>query len=475
MIRGLPLVLALASTLVLAQPASATDALRCVQTQLSKLNYDIGEPDGILGRKTRAASEAYRAEILARDPSWPQRQLEAANAVSWCRQLGADHSELHRYFEELVGRDFPAFSADFNLHRARIESLWDREYYLSQIPSLPAGVTPLTHYRTVGWKQGLDPSPWFDTSEYVAANPDLDFAGTNPLDQYIRSGMDELRGFGAVPDESGLIFEIGPGVTKKQEAIVREAMSIAHDYLEKHYGGDIPDEIRSHVTVKVDGEGKGYREPGSSIDRNGRGGNATGLSARNDLLPRPYLDFGHPDTNQNTSGRGWTQRNEQLSMVIHEYTHGWMRIFGNQSIYEQPLGNWINEGVATSVAISALADAGKMDRKAWDLFEMRAAIDTGEAAVPLKQFGSSVTKVWPGHIGYLAIEWLVAESPHGKMSLRILCEEVVRTNSVQQAFKAAFNIEMYEFYDQFEPWRQMILANPARAIAKRPALRNIGE
>jgi hypothetical protein len=46
-------------------------------------------------------------------------------------------------------------------------------------------VNPLAHYEQFGWKEGRDPSAHFDTTGYLAANPDVAAAGVNPLDHYL--------------------------------------------------------------------------------------------------------------------------------------------------------------------------------------------------------------------------------------------------------------------------------------------------
>lgn len=40
------------------------------------------------------------------------------------------------------------------------------------------------HYSVWGWREGRDPNAWFDTSAYLAANPDVARASINPLDHY---------------------------------------------------------------------------------------------------------------------------------------------------------------------------------------------------------------------------------------------------------------------------------------------------
>jgi serralysin len=56
-----------------------------------------------------------------------------------------------------------------------------------------AGINPLQHYETTGWKEGRDPSAHFDTAGYLAANPDVAAAGINPFDHFLQHGIYEGR------------------------------------------------------------------------------------------------------------------------------------------------------------------------------------------------------------------------------------------------------------------------------------------
>ncbi|WP_121118345.1 hypothetical protein [Croceibacterium ferulae] len=61
---------------------------------------------------------------------------------------------------------------------------------------------PLGHYCRRGWRDGLDPGPWFSTAGYLDAHPDVARAGTNPLLHFITSGQQEGRWpAGTKPDE----------------------------------------------------------------------------------------------------------------------------------------------------------------------------------------------------------------------------------------------------------------------------------
>jgi hypothetical protein len=56
-----------------------------------------------------------------------------------------------------------------------------------------AGINPLDHYNLAGWHEGRDPSVGFDTTAYLAANPDVKAAAANPLVHFLAAGADEGR------------------------------------------------------------------------------------------------------------------------------------------------------------------------------------------------------------------------------------------------------------------------------------------
>lgn len=95
--------------------------------------------------------------------------------------------------------------------------------------------------------------------------------------------------------------------------------------------------------------------------------------------------------------------------------------------------------------------------------------------MPLQRFGTTQSPAWAGHVGYLAIDWLVSESPNGMLSLRIIANEIEAGRPVAAAFATAFNIELESFYEQFEVWRTIIVNDSGNALRRRPALVNIGE
>ncbi len=72
---------------------------------------------------------------------------------------------------------------------AQAGTFFNATYYLNQHPDVAAsGMDPFTHYMTVGWKLGYDPSINFANSAYLAHNPAVAAAEINPLQQYITVG-----------------------------------------------------------------------------------------------------------------------------------------------------------------------------------------------------------------------------------------------------------------------------------------------
>ncbi|ESQ73901.1 glycosyltransferase [Asticcacaulis sp. AC402] len=72
--------------------------------------------------------------------------------------------------------------------------LFDLDFYRQNFgnPPFETQEEALDHYNTQGWKDGLNPSPRFDTKFYLTSNPDVHVAGS-PLIHYIKHGQYEGR------------------------------------------------------------------------------------------------------------------------------------------------------------------------------------------------------------------------------------------------------------------------------------------
>ena len=68
----------------------------------------------------------------------------------------------------------------------------DVEYYRQRYPDT-ASLDAALHYHKSGWREGYNPTAWFDTNSYLAANPDVREAGIDPFLHYLQYGEAERR------------------------------------------------------------------------------------------------------------------------------------------------------------------------------------------------------------------------------------------------------------------------------------------
>ena len=75
----------------------------------------------------------------------------------------------------------------------RASGLFDENWYAETYGEVSGDADGLAHYLKSGAKKGFDPGPRFSTNAYLAENPDVRDAGTNPLVHYLRFGRHEGR------------------------------------------------------------------------------------------------------------------------------------------------------------------------------------------------------------------------------------------------------------------------------------------
>jgi hypothetical protein len=80
--------------------------------------------------------------------------------------------------------------------------LFDARWYRRHSKAARLWPSPLLHYLVRGWRQGLDPSPDFDTSFYLERYRDVRGSQANPLMHYVLHGKEE----GRLATQSGAIF-----------------------------------------------------------------------------------------------------------------------------------------------------------------------------------------------------------------------------------------------------------------------------
>src|SRR5207244_8390651 len=117
-----------------------------------------------------------------------------------------------------------------------------------------AGVNPLTHYHQFGWTEGRDPGPNFDTDYYLAQSSDVKAAGIDPLLHYLQNGRNEGR---ATAPAAGVNLAAGGGIGDIDAGTGGPSMSLilsnATDLVDTHADNQpITTESQSTVLGPVD-------------------------------------------------------------------------------------------------------------------------------------------------------------------------------------------------------------------------------
>lgn len=74
------------------------------------------------------------------------------------------------------------------------DAFFDTSYYLSRNADVAAAqVNPVRHYEQYGWREGRNPSARFSVAKYLAANPDVRAANLDPLQHFLVHGQSEGR------------------------------------------------------------------------------------------------------------------------------------------------------------------------------------------------------------------------------------------------------------------------------------------
>ncbi|MEM7243512.1 MAG: hypothetical protein AAF429_15130 [Pseudomonadota bacterium] len=83
---------------------------------------------------------------------------------------------------------------DYEAPPITLSEIFDETFYLSQLEGGQAdNLNALGHYQCEGWKQHLDPVPWFSVSYYLAVNEDVAGSFQEPFEHYLEFGWKEGR------------------------------------------------------------------------------------------------------------------------------------------------------------------------------------------------------------------------------------------------------------------------------------------
>lgn len=137
------------------------------------------------------------SRIARREPSDP-----AIRAVLWnwsgflaLNQVKRWLWPLRKPLGRLVRRFSPAAQVQADpAVRGALNAAFDRAYYLQRNPDVAAaGIDPLDHFLSFGWKEHRDPSADFSVQDYRELNPDVTSLLENPFLHFVSIGQAEGR------------------------------------------------------------------------------------------------------------------------------------------------------------------------------------------------------------------------------------------------------------------------------------------
>ncbi|MDO8755510.1 MAG: hypothetical protein Q7J80_16565, partial [Anaerolineales bacterium] len=249
------------------------------------------------------------------------------------------------------------------------------------------------------------------------------------------------------------IFDIAPYVPSKDEAEIKLGIDLVRSYLRDFIGGDISSNFKQFV-IKIVADGKGND-----------GSCCTGLAESG---PRPFFDVKHLNWNIGSSDY-WSNTDNHMNAGAHEYVHAWQSSLGCLTIHYQPLGNWLNEGMAQYVSINALRRGGHVTEQDYqDLLSVALAKTRFENLAFFEQNNTQALD----DIAFIAVVRLISLAPDRELSLRVLCENVASGKSVEQSFTDAFGISKKDYYNVFAEYQKTYstptpTAPPVGAVAVR--------
>ncbi|HEX4044012.1 MAG TPA: glycosyltransferase [Xanthobacteraceae bacterium] len=96
------------------------------------------------------------------------------------------------------------------LQRHLIADHFDGFFYRNRYRDLPAGMSPLDHYLTIGSREGRDPSHDFSVTEHLQANSHVSWLKVDPFYHYLMTSRHVARPGGVSPDHIAIRKVIEP-------------------------------------------------------------------------------------------------------------------------------------------------------------------------------------------------------------------------------------------------------------------------
>ncbi len=239
----------------------------------------------------------------------------------------------------------------------------------------------------------------------------------------------------------GVTFDISSDIPMQDIEEIQTGLELARIYLRDYLGGDISSDFQKELTIRIVATGLGDQSLGG-------GGNCCTFS-RNEMYI--FFDVKHMHwarTEKPNLFRALSH--EHIKIAVHEYIHAWQSSLGCFRNDYNPLGNWMNEGIAEYIAYDITIQQGIITKANVKIFMYNAAKNTGELGLPLQALeANGLGLVWPGHVGYLAVDYLITESKQRTLSLRLICEQIANGETIDNAFKNVFGITRKDSYVKF--------------------------
>lgn len=244
-------------------------------------------------------------------------------------------------------------------------------------------------------------------------------------------------------ETNSMQFDISSDVPDKDLTMIRCGFAIGEDFLDRKLEGGLPDAVLAEVAVKIVATGEGNPNNGGvccSVDSRGNG--YIGI----------FFDVNH--AHWQNPWEGWPANPQREAGVIHEYAHAWQ---GSRDCLEGLGGSLWVEGMATQISFASMIERKHFDKDDVLAF-MQSAAKSGNGEqwnTPLRDLEANAEGVWPGHIGYLALEFAMnmENATHGIMSMKVICEEVAGGATPEEAFRTTFGTDKDSFYADFEAWK----------------------
>jgi glycosyltransferase involved in cell wall biosynthesis len=177
-----------------------------------------------LERELETQIETMQNVCRMKDEKYFADLEKVKNELRWYKNA-YEQKPLHSILKDRLIKLKSLQFSKWNINQNKIiNSLFDAVYYLETNPDVKkAGIKPIRHYLTAGWKENRNPHPLFDVDYYFQANPDVKEAEVEPLQHYLMFGWKERRNPHPLFDVS-YYLEVYPDVEKS-------GMEPLHHYL----------------------------------------------------------------------------------------------------------------------------------------------------------------------------------------------------------------------------------------------------